>query len=79
MYNAIHITTQILPGGKIEIADPELRAGEAVEVFIVRRKPAAAERRSAMDILAQAEGHRLFTDAAQVDAYLQAERDSWDR
>lgn len=79
MPQALHVTTEILPGGRIEIASAELHAGESVDVFIVRRELAGAPRRSALDILAEAPGQRLFAHAAQVDAYLQRERDSWDR
>ena len=36
MQKALHIKTTVLPGGKIEIVDPELPVGESVDV-IVRR------------------------------------------
>ena len=36
MQKALHIKTTVLPGGKIEIVDPELPVGESVEV-VVRR------------------------------------------
>lgn len=35
--------------------------------------------RSAVDILAEAPGHRLFKTVAEVDDYLRKERDAWDR
>lgn len=76
---ALHITTRILPGGKIEVASPQLQAGEPVDVFIVRGRTRAPARRSIVGILAEAPGHRLFANAEQVDAYLQEEHDSWDR
>lgn len=79
MRQALHITTRILPGGKIEIASPDLQPGEPVEVFIVPGQSDEPTRRSALDILAEAPGHRLFENAAHVDAYLREERDSWDR
>ena len=40
MQKALHIKTTVLPGGKIEIVDPELRVGESVEV-VVRHLPAS--------------------------------------
>ncbi len=80
---ALHITTRILPGGRIDIAAPQLQPGESVDVFILRGygpAPAAMPvRRSAVDILADAPAHRLFNDADQVDAYVQQQRNSWDR
>ena len=39
MQKALHIRTTVQPGGKIKIADPELSAGESVEV-VVRHSPA---------------------------------------
>ncbi len=40
MQKALHIRTTVLPGGKIEIVDPELPVGESVDV-VVRRLPAS--------------------------------------
>ncbi|MDQ2829336.1 MAG: hypothetical protein M3Y74_09830 [Chloroflexota bacterium] len=74
----LRVETKVLPGGKIEIVEPSLMAGESVEVIVVRQAPPLA-RRSAIDILAQAPGHLLFKTAEDVDTYLQGERDSWDR
>jgi hypothetical protein len=78
MEAALHVKTMILPGGKIEIHDPDLPPGESVDVIIFRRRAAGAERHSAVEILAGAPGHRLFKTAAEVDAYLQEERESWE-
>jgi hypothetical protein len=36
-------------------------------------------RRSAVDILTEAPGQRLFKTAIEVGDYLRKERDSWDR
>ena len=76
MQKALHIMTKVQPGGKIEIVDPELPVGETVEVVV--SQPPAKERRSAIDILAEAPGHRLFKSGMEVDAYIREERDSWD-
>ena len=35
MQPAVHISTSVLPGKKIEISSPELPVGEAVDVFII--------------------------------------------
>jgi hypothetical protein len=69
----------VLPGGKIEVADQALPSGEVVDVIIFLPTPSAIIRRSAVDILAEAPGQRLFKTAAEVDDYLRKERDSWDR
>ena len=67
------------PGGKIEVMDQELPAGETVEVIVLRPTVPASGRRSAVDVLAEAPGQRLFKTAADVRAYLQHEREAWER
>lgn len=77
MQKVLHLKTTILPGGRIEIVDQELPVGESVEV-VVRHAP-ESPRRSAVDILAEAPGQRAFKPADEVEVYLKAERESWDR
>ena len=74
-----HWKTTVLPGGKIELTNPELPSGESVEVFVRRLESPANARPSAVEVLRQAPGHRLFKTAADVAADLRAERASWDR
>ena len=74
MNKTLHLTTTVLPGGKIEIADPSLPVGELVRLVVM---PGAMQRRSALDILAEAPGRRLFKTAADVESYLDAERSAW--
>jgi hypothetical protein len=75
--NAWHLKTTVLPGGRVEITDPALPSGAAVDVFVLPEQ--VKTRRSAVDILADAPGHRLFKTAAEVDAYLREEREAWER
>jgi hypothetical protein len=77
MQKAIHITTTVLPGGRIEIVDKRLPVGESVNVVVLRST--RAEQRSALDILKEAPGQRLFKTAEEVESYLKNERTSWDR
>jgi hypothetical protein len=79
MQNALHVKTKVLPGGKIEVTDRALSAGEEVDVIVLLPESPVTARRSAMDILAEAPGHRLFKTVADVEAYLQQEREAWDR
>ena len=77
MQKTLHIRTTVQPGGKIEIVDQELTEGESVDVVV---SPApAVERRSVVDILDEAPGHRLFKTGKEVDDYIKEERASWDR
>jgi hypothetical protein len=79
MQAALHLTTTVHPGGKIEVADPQLPAGEAVEVIVLFPGPSAAPRRSVVDVLAEAPGQILFRTPADVETYLREERDAWER
>ena len=76
MQKALHIKTTVQPGGKVEFASPELEAGQTVDVVVLR---SPTERRSVVDILAEAPGQRLFKTAKEVDDYIKEERASWDR
>lgn len=80
MSSTVHHRLTVLPGGKIELTDPQLPPGQAVDVFVVVSDVAVvSERPSAIDILAQAPGHRLFQTPDEVDAYVEDERQAWDR
>ncbi len=70
------IQTTVQAGGRIEIVSPDLPVGEAVEVTI-RSANGKSRQRCALDILAEAPGHRLFKTAEEVDTYIGEERDSW--
>ena len=79
MQSALRMQTTILPGGRIEISNPQLQQGENVELIILLPPTASTtKKRSALDILMEAPGHRLFKSAEEVDHYLREERDSWD-
>ncbi len=77
MQRALHIRTTVLPGGKVEFASSELEAGQSVDVVVTRSS--STERRSVVDILAEAPGHLLFKTSKEVDDYLREEKASWDR
>ena len=67
MRATLHVKTTILPGHKIEISAPELCEGEAVEVFIVLPESSASERRSALALLEELPGQRLFKTSEEAD------------
>ncbi len=79
MSTPIQITTTVLPGGKIEITSPELRAGQIATVTITIQPADTTPQRHALDILEELPGHLIFQTAEEVDAYIREERDSWDR
>jgi hypothetical protein len=69
------IRATVQPGGRIEVSAPDLPVGQTVDVTI--SIPACPPRRSITEILGRAPGHRLFKTAEEVDAYIRAERESW--
>ncbi len=79
MPNEVHVKTTILPGGKIEITHPNLPSGESVEVVVLLPETGKKNGHSAVDVLSEAPGHRLFKTSEEVDTYIQDERHPWDR
>lgn len=79
MQAALRMTAQVQVGGKIEVIDAQLPVGTSVEVIVLLPQSTPQARRSILDILADAPGHLAFETAEEVDAYLRAERDAWDR
>ena len=77
MQKALHIRTTVQPGGKVEIASPELEAGQTVDVVVLHESNVKG--RSVMEILNSGPERRLFQTAEEVKAYLAQEKASWDR
>ena len=76
---ALRVETKVLPGHRIEVQGPELPEGQDATVFVVLHGSGEAKKRPLLDILAEYKGPVSFRTAAEVDAYLREERDSWDR
>lgn len=55
--------------------DQDLAEGEKVEVFVTKSPPTT--QRSAIDILVEVPGHRIFESKDAVNDYLESERESW--
>ena len=66
----------IQPGGKIILQSPDLRAGEEVEV-IASVMPSAERDLSPLSLVGSGKG--LYKSADDVDAYINSERDSWEK
>ena len=76
MQRPLHLQTAVLPGGKIVIVDQDLANGETVDILVTASS--TVPRRSAVDVLAEAPGHRLFGTAQGVTDYLESEPESWE-
>ena len=75
----IAIETTILPGGKVEVSSPVFVPGQRATVIVkIEEEP---EKLTIDEHLARAnyKGGALFKTAEEVDAYIRAERDSWER
>lgn len=79
MQAALRVTTTVHEGGRIEVVDPQLPPGEAVDVIVLFPEAPAVPRQSILDVLAEAPGQLLFHTPEDVDAYLREERAAWER
>ena len=79
MTTKLRVKTVVLPGGKIEISNPELIPGQRATVVVMIEDNEPVEQRHVIDILKTLPGHQIFKSAEEVDAYLQGERNSWER
>ena len=77
MQKVFHQRVVVLPGGKVELVSSELEEGQTVDVVVLHEQ--RSERRSAVEILAEAPGRRLFKTGKEVDDYIREERESWNR
>jgi hypothetical protein len=77
MQTEFRIDTIVLPGNRIEFSASELPIGAHVEVTVVVPPP---RRQSMLEYLKTLPpGPLVFKTPAEVDAYLQEERNAWDR
>lgn len=78
MQSALHVTTKVLPGNKIEIEIPESEIGDTVDVFVVLPDKPKQKKRSVMEILEEVHAKRPPRSAEDIDRQLKEERESWD-
>ena len=76
----IHVTTRVMPGGRIEIASSELKEGDAVEVTVRPSNGAGDEKGGILEFLRSLPpGPRSPKSWEELERELKQERDSWDR
>lgn len=78
MQPALHLTTKVLPGNKIEIEIPEGEIGDTVDVFVVLQKKPQDNSRSVLEIIEASRSRNTLRSAEDIDRQIQEERDSWD-
>lgn len=64
-------------GGKIELQSPDLHEGQKAEVIVLLEEGKASPKKSSTFSAMLGHGKGLFKSADEVDAYIRAERDSW--
>ena len=72
-----NLKTTVQAEGKVEFANPELEAGQTVDVVVLH--DSGEKGRSIMEILNSDPERRLFQTAEEVRAYLEEEKASWGR
>lgn len=78
MQPALHLTTKVLPGNKIEIEIPEGEIGDTVDVFIVLPEKPKARKRSVLEIIEESRSRNTLRSVEDIDWQIQEERESWD-
>ncbi len=84
--SALRFSTKVLPGNRIELADPALAEGEAVDVIVlIPRSPATVPvpttpgKPGVWDFIKSLPpGPRSAETWEEIERSLQEERDSWD-
>ena len=81
MQTALRMTTKVHTGGRIEMIVPQLPVEEVIEVILlfplIEQASPPQKKRSVVEILAEAPGHRVFRTVGDVDHYLQEEHGAW--
>jgi hypothetical protein len=75
---ALHLTTKVLPGNKIEIEIPEGEIGDTVDVFVVLPEKAKSKKRSVLEIIEESRSRNNLRSAEDIDRQIREERESWD-
>lgn len=78
MQSALHLTTKVLPGNKIEIEISEGEIGDTVDVFVVLPEKPKARKRSVLEIIEESRSKNTLRSAEDIDRQIQEERYSWD-
>jgi hypothetical protein len=77
MSQVIEVKATVLPGHRIEVHVPDFPEGGLARVRI-ELEGASPPKRRLSEVLGGYPGGQLFGSAEEVEAYLRAERASWD-
>ena len=79
MTTTLHLETTVLPGTRVEFSSPELTEGAHVLVTVVMPQPSVRRLSMLKFLQTLPPGPLVFKTPAEVDEYLQEERNAWDR
>jgi hypothetical protein len=79
MQSAIHITTTIQAGHKIELQVPDGGIGDTVEVFVILagRDSIPIKQQSILEMIDTIHSQQPFRTAAEIEQQIQEARDGW--
>jgi hypothetical protein len=81
MQSALHITTTIQPGNKIELQIPDGGIGDTVEVFVILADKATTPppiRQSILATIDSIHSQQPSRTAAEIEQQIQEARDGWE-
>lgn len=79
MQSAIHITTTIQAGHKIELQIPDGGIGDTVEVFVVlAERSIPTKRQSILAMIDTIHSQQPIRTSEEIEQQIQAARDEWD-
>jgi hypothetical protein len=82
MQSALHITTTIQPGNKIELQIPDGGIGDTVEVFVILADkvttPPPRDRQSILATIDTIHSQQPSRTSAEIEQQIQEARDGWE-
>lgn len=79
MPTEVHVQTKVLPGHRVEVADPSLPEGASVSVTVTVTVSAAKGGPTALELLDNRRAKGIYASAKHADDAVRQERESWDR
>jgi len=77
MPTEVHVQTKVLPGHRVEVADPSLPEGASVSVTVTVSSAKGGP--TALELLDNRRAKGIYASARHADDAAREERDSWDR
>jgi len=84
MQSALHITTTIQPGNKIELQIPDGGIGDTVEVFVIlgdksTNQPLSTKKQSILEMIDTIGSQQPSRTSEEIEQQIQEARAGWDR